>query len=60
MKQNRKDGKITVRLTPHQDFMISEITKDLKISKSVFIRYIINGAINKYNEQLEQLQEKAK
>ena len=49
MKTNKKDKRITVRLTPNQDFMLDEISNKIGKSKSVIMRYIINDFIKQYN-----------
>lgn len=50
MKTTNKSDRITVRLTPHQNFMLDEIAKKVKVSKSALTRYIIEEFIAKYDE----------
>ena len=49
MKSNKKDKRITVRLTPNQDFMLGEISEKIDKSKAEIIRYMINDFVKKYN-----------
>lgn len=53
MKPTKKDCRITVRLTPHQDFMLDEISKELDKPKAQLLRYMIENFTNKYNENRE-------
>ena len=39
---NNKDTKLTVRLTPHQSFMLDVMSKELEVNKSVLVRYILD------------------
>lgn len=41
---------VVVRLTAHQAFELSNITSSLNVTKSQFIRYILDKAITKYYE----------
>lgn len=50
MKSTNKDSRITVRLTPNQDFMLSVISKKIDRPKSALVRYIIEQFITKYND----------
>ena len=45
----KKEQRITVRLSPNQDFMLGEIRRKINKSKAEIIRYMINDLINKYN-----------
>lgn len=45
-----KDVKVTVRLTPHQSFMIEEMSKQLEVNKSVLIRYILDQFIDQFHK----------
>lgn len=48
-KTTNKDAKITVRLTPHQSFMLDTMCDKLEVTKSVLIRYILDNFINQYD-----------
>lgn len=50
MKSTNKDSRITVRLTPNQDFMLDAIAKKINKPKSAIIRYILEQFITKYND----------
>ena len=52
-KSTNKDAKLTVRLTPHQSFKINEISKQMEVTKSVLVRFIIDNFLNQY-DNLEQ------
>ena len=45
----KKDKRITVRLTPNQDFMLDEISSKIDKSKAEIVRYMINKFIKDYN-----------
>lgn len=49
-KSNNKDRKITVRLTPHQSFMLDEMSNALEIKKSVLVRYALDQFIDTYSK----------
>lgn len=49
MKDTNKDSRITVRLTPNQDFTLSIIAKKINKPKSAIVRYAIEELITKYN-----------
>lgn len=49
MKENNKDSRITVRLTPNQNFMLDVISDEAGVSKSALVRYIIEEFIKRYN-----------
>jgi len=41
-KSTNKDTQLRVRLTPHQAFMLDEMSKEFEITKSALIRYILD------------------
>ncbi len=47
-KTTNKEAQLRVRLTPHQSFMVDEISKELDITKSALIRYVLDQFINQY------------
>ena len=47
---NNKDTKLTVRLTPHQSFMLDEMSQKLEVNKSTLVRYILDQFINQYQK----------
>lgn len=49
MKKQKKETRITVRLTPNQDFMLDEISSKINKSKSAVIRYLINNLVKQYD-----------
>ena len=53
-KIDRKESRVTVRLTPHQNFELTNITNDIGISKAGFIRYLLEQSINNYYEVKER------
>lgn len=50
MKETNKDSRITVRLTPNQNFMLDTISNEAGVSKSALVRYIIEEFIKRYND----------
>lgn len=50
MKETNKDSRITVRLTPNQNFMLDTISNEASVSKSALVRYIIEEFIKRYND----------
>lgn len=50
MKETNKDSRITVRLTPHQNFILDTLSKETGVSKSALVRYILNEFIKKYDD----------
>lgn len=54
MKATNKDSRITVRLTPNQDFMLDVISKKIDKPKSALVRYIIEEFITKYNNAVSK------
>lgn len=48
MKPTNKDARVTVRLTPHQNFMLETISKELDTPKAALVRYMIEQLISKY------------
>lgn len=53
-KIDRKESRVTVRLTPYQNFELTNITNDIGISKAGFIRYLLEQSINNYYEIKER------
>lgn len=41
-KTTNKEAQLRVRVTPHQSFMLDEMSKELEITKSALIRYILD------------------
>lgn len=41
-KSTNKEAQLRVRVTPHQSFMLDEMSKELEITKSALIRYILD------------------
>lgn len=41
-KTTNKEAQLSVRVTPHQSFMLDEMCKELEITKSALIRYILD------------------
>ena len=47
---NNKTNKLVVRLTPHQSFMLEEMSNNLEITKSALVRYVLERFFNEYSE----------
>lgn len=41
-KTTNKEAQLRVGVTPHQSFMLDEMSKELDITKSALIRYILD------------------
>ena len=48
-KSTNKDYRITVRLTPFQNFELSRLADELSIPKAKLVRYFIDDFLKKYN-----------
>lgn len=48
-KSTNKEAQLRVRLTPHQSFMLDEICKELDLTKSALIRYMLDQFLQKYD-----------
>lgn len=53
MKIDKKDQRITVRLTPNQSQVLEEIATKAKVKKSAVVRCALTHLINQYNEELD-------
>lgn len=49
-KSTNKEAQLRVRVTPHQSFMLDEMSKELEITKSALIRYILDQFISEYEK----------
>lgn len=52
MKETNYPEKITVRITPHQKFVIDELSKQIGIKKSTLTRFALETLINQYDKKL--------
>lgn len=50
MKTDKKINRITVRLTPKEDFALDVISEQLDFSKAVIVRYAIDKLIEEYKD----------
>ena len=48
-KSTNKDSRITVRLTPFQNFELDRLAKELAVPKAKLVRYFIDEFLKKYN-----------
>ena len=53
MKIDKKEKRITVRLTPNQNQVLKEIATKAKVKKSAVIRCALNQLIKQYNDELD-------
>ncbi len=49
-KTTNKEAQLRVRLTPHQSFMLDEMSRELDITKSALMRYILDQFIQQYEK----------